>query len=185
MRDSGETCLIPASLEATGSGRTDALADCLRDGRSWRNLRLLPKSAFSSFPPIHRADLKGQQRVQAVRKLLRVFARTYFVRFFEPSSKKIVKNFALLGQPQKIAVFSHSLGRLRASKHRSKRCQVSGSGRRERLPLHPSLGQHPTAFAGSSCIGVSTRGDTPAASAIAVGLASCVSSPDCALSKDG
>jgi hypothetical protein len=101
LRDSGETCLIPASLEATGSGRTDALADCLRGGRSWRNLRLLPKSAFSSFPPIHRADLKGQQRVDS-------------------------------GPPS-----TDPSG-----------CHVSGRGRRERLPLHPSLGQHPLRLRG-------------------------------------
>src|ERR1700751_3521306 len=47
----------------------------------------LPKSAFSRFPPVHWADLEGQLRVQAVRKLLRVFTRTYFVRFFEPSER--------------------------------------------------------------------------------------------------
>jgi hypothetical protein len=31
--------------------------------RSWRNRRVPAPSAFSRFPPVHRADLEGQQRV--------------------------------------------------------------------------------------------------------------------------
>jgi len=35
--------------------------------RSWRNLRLQPKTAFSRFPLVHRADPEGQRRVCAVK----------------------------------------------------------------------------------------------------------------------
>ncbi len=31
--------------------------------RTWRNRSLQPKTAFSRFPPVHRADLEGRQRV--------------------------------------------------------------------------------------------------------------------------
>jgi hypothetical protein len=33
----------------------------------WRNLRLQPKTAFSRLPPVQRADLKGQLRVEGGR----------------------------------------------------------------------------------------------------------------------
>jgi hypothetical protein len=35
--------------------------------RSWRSLRLQPKTAFSRFPTVHRADLEGQPRVEFTR----------------------------------------------------------------------------------------------------------------------
>src|ERR1700722_17414068 len=35
--------------------------------RSWCNRRLQPKTAFSRLPPVHRADLKGQLRVDLSR----------------------------------------------------------------------------------------------------------------------
>ena len=38
-----------------------AAARC--NARSWRNTRLRPKTAFSCFAPVRRADLEGQQRV--------------------------------------------------------------------------------------------------------------------------
>jgi hypothetical protein len=75
---SAKTCLpgrtpsfVPAATQElvfrmSGVGRTDVFAACFRDGRSWRNRRLQPKTAFSHLPPVHGADLKGQLRVQAV-----------------------------------------------------------------------------------------------------------------------
>ena len=38
--------------------------------RSWRNRRLQLKTAFSRLPPVHRADLKGQLRVDLTRSQL-------------------------------------------------------------------------------------------------------------------
>ena len=31
----------------------------------WRNRHLQPKTAFSRFPPVHRVDLEGKQRVDS------------------------------------------------------------------------------------------------------------------------
>jgi hypothetical protein len=45
-------------------GRTVARSE-LRLVRNRRNLRLQPKAAFSRFPPVHRADLKGQFRAES------------------------------------------------------------------------------------------------------------------------
>jgi hypothetical protein len=45
-------------------------------------------------------------------------------------SKKIAKNFALLGQPQKIAVFSHSLGGLLPFPFQSRNDRVGVGSRR-------------------------------------------------------
>ena len=62
-------CVCRRTMTKSGNrsalGRTDASASCFRDGRSWRNLRLQPKTAFLRFPAVHRADLEGQQRVDS------------------------------------------------------------------------------------------------------------------------
>src|SRR5271165_1034449 len=49
------------------SDRTDALEACLERPVIARNSRLQPKTAFSRFPPVHSADLEGQQRVDLTR----------------------------------------------------------------------------------------------------------------------
>jgi hypothetical protein len=69
--EAGTSSRNPAGLSPDfrfGSlGRTDAIAACFRNGRSWRNLRLQPKTASSRFTPVHRADLQGQERVDGGR----------------------------------------------------------------------------------------------------------------------
>ena len=43
------------------------LCTVFRDGRSWRFRRLQPKTAFSRLPPVRKADLIGQLRVDLTR----------------------------------------------------------------------------------------------------------------------
>jgi len=45
--------------------------------RSWRNRRVPAPSAFSRFPPVHGADLEGQQRADsdAILRLIELEAR--------------------------------------------------------------------------------------------------------------
>jgi hypothetical protein len=52
---------IPPVAPAGGRGREASFSSLLA--------QLTPKSAFSRFPLVHRADLEGQQRVEAVWKL--------------------------------------------------------------------------------------------------------------------
>jgi hypothetical protein len=57
----------PANEEIEGRfGRSDPLGRPLRNGRLWPDRHLQPKAAFSRFAFVHRADLKGQQRVDCV-----------------------------------------------------------------------------------------------------------------------
>jgi hypothetical protein len=55
-------------------------------------LGLQPKTAFWRFPPLHQADLEGQQRVEAVRK------RGEFLRLAEQS--EILRGFLDSERPE-------------------------------------------------------------------------------------
>jgi hypothetical protein len=44
-------------------GGMDSFGACCRNGLCWRNLRIQLKTAFSRFPPLHRADLEGRLRI--------------------------------------------------------------------------------------------------------------------------
>ena len=58
-------CVIQYILEAENGSRSTWLGSPTLGNRPLlRNLRLQPKTAFSRLPPVQRADLKGQLRVQ-------------------------------------------------------------------------------------------------------------------------
>jgi hypothetical protein len=53
---------VPPEFDRKGVGLDPLAAPSVND-RFLRNLRLQPKTAFSRFPPVHKVDLEGQQRV--------------------------------------------------------------------------------------------------------------------------
>jgi hypothetical protein len=44
--------------------RTGLSSSCLGEDRSWRNPHFQPETAFSRFPPVHRAGPGGQRSVE-------------------------------------------------------------------------------------------------------------------------
>src|SRR5208283_430771 len=65
LRERGVASVFTCTPVEKPSRREVAIGDEL-----WRNIRLQPKTAFSRFPPVHRADLEGQQRAASGRFLI-------------------------------------------------------------------------------------------------------------------
>ena len=91
---------VPHCLISSGPGRGREGFSCScparRKGHFWRGPRRQPKTAFSRFPPVHRADLEGQQRVEsthcgndASRARLRRTPRGHAVRQSSTCSDKV------------------------------------------------------------------------------------------------
>jgi hypothetical protein len=114
-----------------------------RGAKRWRNLRLQPTPAFWSFPPVHRVDREGQLRVQAVRKLLRVFTRTYFVRFFEPSERSEAR------KSRRISLCSAS--RRKSPCFRTASVELTSSPRRRQWPVFALTGR-PESTSSGCCV---------------------------------